>query len=188
VPRIPIRPFPAALVLIATASAVLTCTGASFAGQPPDSRPPQSSGPSSYAAATEPVGAARVLPAVRAEVAPPPWLRRPPAHSGHPHIHRFTTPREIGRHLAAERGWVGEQWTCLDELWTRESNWHVHSENASSGAYGIPQSLPAHKMAVAGSNWRDDAVTQIRWGLSYISAKYGAPCNAWDHSQQEGYY
>jgi hypothetical protein len=76
----------------------------------------------------------------------------------------------------------------LDELWTRESGWHVHNRNHSSGAYGIPQAMPARKMSAAGSDWRDSAATQIRWGLSYIGATYGSPCGAWAHSQQHGYY
>jgi hypothetical protein len=94
----------------------------------------------------------------------------------------------IGYRLAARRGWTGEQWTCLDELWTRESRWHVHVTNESSGAYGIPQALPAEKMAAAGGGWRDSATIQVSWGLSYIAANYGSPCNAWDHSEGHGYY
>ena len=184
-PRIPIRPFLAALVLAGTATAVVTCTGAaaSFAGQPS-----RGSGQSDYAAATGPASTSRVLPSARVVPAPPRPVRRPPVRPRRPSGDRFTSPRATGWQLAADRGWVGEQWTCLDELWTRESNWHVHVENASSGAYGIPQSLPADKMAAAGSDWRDNAVTQIRWGLSYIAATYGSPCSAWDHSQREGYY
>ena len=56
-------------------------------------------------------------------------------------------PRELGQFLAAERGFTGEQWSCLDSLWQRESNWNPHAQNPSSGAYGIPQSLPGSKMA-----------------------------------------
>jgi hypothetical protein len=99
-----------------------------------------------------------------------------------------TDPRIIGERLAAERGWTGGEWSCLDALWTRESNWQVHEENASSGAYGIPQALPASKMASAGSDWADNPVTQIRWGLDYIAGRYGTPCDAWAHSQAYNYY
>jgi hypothetical protein len=97
-------------------------------------------------------------------------------------------PRDLGRLLAAQRGWTGEQWGCLDKLWTRESNWQVTAQNGSSGAYGIPQSLPGRKMATFGSDWRTSARTQIRWGLSYIERSYGTPCAAWHHSQGYGYY
>ena len=98
------------------------------------------------------------------------------------------SPRTLGRLLAADRGWTGAQWDCLDSLWTRESGWKVHAENASSGAYGIPQSLPGRKMAAFGDDWRTSARTQIRWGLHYIANSYGTPCAAWRHSQNYGYY
>ncbi len=48
----------------------------------------------------------------------------------------------------------------------------------SSGAYGIPQALPASKLASAGDDWKDDAATQIKWGLNYIAGRYGSPSAA----------
>lgn len=71
------------------------------------------------------------------------------------------------------------QFQCLERLWTGESNWNPHAENPSSGAYGIPQALPPEKMVTAGSDWRDNAITQVKWGLTYISDRYGTPCDAW---------
>ncbi|HET6672237.1 MAG TPA: hypothetical protein VFG92_02585 [Agromyces sp.] len=85
-------------------------------------------------------------------------------------------------------GWGSEQFRCLDLLWTRESGWRADAYNASSGAYGIPQSLPGSKMAAAGADWRTNAVTQINWGLSYISGRYGSPCSAWAHSEAVNWY
>ncbi|MDX6274133.1 MAG: resuscitation-promoting factor RpfB [Frankiales bacterium] len=112
-----------------------------------------------------------------------------PAHRASRSLQRtHLAPRQLGKLLAAERGWKGEQWSCLDKLWTRESNWQVHAANARSGAYGIPQSLPARKMAAFGDDWRTNARTQIRWGLSYIDRSYGTPCRAWHHSLAHGYY
>jgi len=96
-------------------------------------------------------------------------------------------PRAIGRDMLAQRGW-SLQYDCLDALWTRESNWQVTATNPSSGAYGIPQSLPADKMTVAGADWRTSAATQITWGLDYIGQRYGGPCNAWYHEQTYGWY
>ena len=89
---------------------------------------------------------------------------------------------------AAQRGWTGNDWDCLVKLWTRESSWLWYAENASSGAYGIPQSLPADKMAAFGANYRDDAAVQIDWGLWYIAQRYGSPSVAWQHSEQTGWY
>jgi hypothetical protein len=80
------------------------------------------------------------------------------------------------------------QFSCLDALWNRESGWNLYATNPTSGAYGIPQSLPATKMTSAGSDWRTNATTQIRWGLSYIAAVYGSPCAAWSHEETAGWY
>lgn len=97
-------------------------------------------------------------------------------------------PRDVGRTLAASKGWGGGQFACLDKLWMKESNWKVSAANPSSGAYGIPQSLPGSKMASHGKSWRTDAATQIRWGLDYIEDRYGSPCSAWAHSQAVNWY
>ena len=97
-------------------------------------------------------------------------------------------PRELGEFLAAERGYTGSQWSCLDSLWQRESNWNPFAQNRSSGAYGIPQSLPGSKMATVADDWRTNPATQITWGLNYIEDRYGTPCGAWGHSQNYGWY
>jgi len=97
-------------------------------------------------------------------------------------------PRALGRDLAAARGWGADQFQCLDSLWTRESNWDPYAKNASSGAYGIPQSLPASKMASVGADYLTNPATQITWGLNYIAGRYGTPCGAWGHSQSVGWY
>jgi hypothetical protein len=79
------------------------------------------------------------------------------------------------------------QWGCLLDLWNQESGWIYDAENAS-GAYGIPQALPASKMASAGADYLTDPTTQIRWGLGYITDVYGTPCDAWDHEEADGWY
>ena len=52
-------------------------------------------------------------------------------------------PKAAGRVLAADRGWGASQFSCLDSLWTKESNWRWNANNAGSGAYGIPHRCPA---------------------------------------------
>jgi len=96
-------------------------------------------------------------------------------------------PRAIAQAMLNARG-QGSQFSCLDQLWNRESGWSLTASNASSGAYGIPQSLPGSKMASAGADWQTNAATQITWGLSYIAGRYGSPCAAWAHSQSSGWY
>ncbi|HEY7719213.1 MAG TPA: hypothetical protein VH915_10645 [Pedococcus sp.] len=88
-------------------------------------------------------------------------------------------PRSVARLLLPEHGWDDSQFSCLDQLWEGESNWNYRAENPSSGAYGIPQSLPGSKMGTIAPDWRENPVTQITWGLQYIESSYGSPCNAW---------
>ena len=85
-------------------------------------------------------------------------------------------------------GWGADQFSCLVSLWERESGWNYQAYNASSGATGIPQSLPGNKMASAGADWETNATTQIAWGLGYIASVYGSPCGAWGHSESTGWY
>ena len=95
----------------------------------------------------------------------------------------------LGQQLASAYGWgAGPEWACLDELWTRESGWRMVWNEQGSGAYGIPQALPASKMASAGADYLTNPATQIRWGLSYISSAYGGPCAAWAHEQADSWY
>ncbi len=92
----------------------------------------------------------------------------------------LTDPHQIAQQIAANLfGWTGAEYACFDHIITVESNWSVTATNPSSGAYGLPQSLPASKMASEGSDWRTNPGTQLRWGLRYIQQTYGTPCNAW---------
>ncbi|MFF0306745.1 lytic transglycosylase domain-containing protein [Streptosporangium sp. NPDC004379] len=95
--------------------------------------------------------------------------------------------RALGKQMLESRGW-GDQWGCLERLWTKESGWNERAMNRYSGAYGIPQSLPGSKMASAGGDWQTNPATQIAWGLGYIKGRYGTPCGAWAHSQATGWY
>ena len=97
-------------------------------------------------------------------------------------------PRGIAQELVVSFGWDISEFQCLDKLWTRESHWNPRAENVSSGAYGIPQSLPGSKMASEGDDWRTNPETQIKWGLKYIKGRYQSPCGAWAHSESVGWY
>jgi hypothetical protein len=98
------------------------------------------------------------------------------------------SPQQIAEQMLSQYGWSSSQFSCLDPLWTQESGWNVYAENPSSGAYGIAQALPGSEMASAGSDWESDAATQIRWGLTYITDRYGSPCAAWAHEEADGWY
>lgn len=96
--------------------------------------------------------------------------------------------KKIARRKLKDFGWDDSQFDCLDKLWTRESGWQWNATNPSSGAYGIPQSLPGSKMASAGQDWKTNAATQVKWGLGYIQQRYQSPCGAWAHSEATGWY
>ena len=96
--------------------------------------------------------------------------------------------QEIGKQLAADRGWGDDQFACLLPLWSHESGWRVNAANTSSGAYGIPQALPGSKMASVAGDWQTNPATQITWGLNYIAGRYGDPCGAWSSFQAKGWY
>lgn len=94
----------------------------------------------------------------------------------------------IGTRLAAERGWTGTQMDALKELWSCESSWTTTAGNRESGAYGIPQSLPASKMASHGADYSTNPETQIRWGLDYILSRYKTPRAALDFHYAKNWY
>lgn len=110
----------------------------------------------------------------------------------------FTVPgNEVNNAAAAQHfamvqlasmGFGSSDGFCLIWLWNRESGWRTNAYNASSGAYGIPQSLPGSKMANYAADWRTNYETQVMWGLLYIMGRYGSPCAAWAHSESVGWY
>ena len=98
------------------------------------------------------------------------------------------TAQSIAYNMLSSFGWSPSTYfSCLNNIYTRESGWRYNAENAS-GAYGIPQALPGDKMATAGSDWMTNPATQIRWGLGYIQSRYGDPCSAWSFWEAHGYY
>ena len=90
--------------------------------------------------------------------------------------------------LMDEYGFAEKEYKCLNQLWTKESNWNYKARNKNSGAHGIPQALPATKMNVVSTDWRTNPVTQIRWGLRYISIRYETPCKALSKHKRSNYY
>ena len=99
----------------------------------------------------------------------------------------------IGKMLAATYGWAtGAEWDDLVKLWNQESGWNNKAENPGSGAYGIPQALPASKMPLSArppsQGGSSNATAQISWGLSYIKERYGSPSAAWAHEVANNWY
>ena len=82
-----------------------------------------------------------------------------------------------------------EQYSCLYELWMRESNWRPEAKSKKSSAYGIPQLL--------NSTWKNikvrptrDGYKQVDAGLRYIKHRYGSNgvCKAYAHHLAKGWY
>jgi len=80
-------------------------------------------------------------------------------------------------------GWGMGQFPPLQALWNQESGWSAWAVNPSSGAYGIPQSLGHGHPYNLG-----DYANQVRWGLAYISGRYGSPAAAWAHEVAFNWY
>ena len=100
-----------------------------------------------------------------------------------------TDVHEIARQILDNKFSYGsDQFSCFSWIIHRESNWDIHATNRSSGAYGLPQSLPGSKMASVGSDWRDNPAIQIIWGVQYMKSRYGSPCGAKSHWESAGNY
>ncbi|MFF9057673.1 transglycosylase SLT domain-containing protein [Streptomyces sp. NPDC101213] len=80
------------------------------------------------------------------------------------------------------------QYQCFSNIVDHESSWNYRAVNASSGAYGLFQALPAGKYASAGADWQTNPATQIKWGLNYMNERYGSPCDAWSFWQANHWY
>ena len=76
-------------------------------------------------------------------------------------------------------GWRGEQWRCLNKLWTRESRFDHYAQNPTSSAFGIAQLL--------GERSREPSL-QILRGLRYISVRHGTPCKAYKFALTHRHY
>lgn len=83
---------------------------------------------------------------------------------------------------------AGDQFQCFSNIVNNESSWNYQAVNASSGAYGLFQALPAGKYSSAGADWQTNPATQIKWGLNYMNSRYGSPCQAWSFWSANHWY
>lgn len=109
--------------------------------------------------------------------------------------------------VASHPSWAaGTEWDDWVSLWNQESGWNNLALNASSGAFGIAQSLGHGTAGTAGkygnaygaeyglstasaiSANNGSALPQIQWGIGYIAATYGSPGGAWAHEESAGWY
>lgn len=85
------------------------------------------------------------------------------------------SPKPTGSHENWMRmaGFKPSEYAAIDYIVNHESSWNPQATNPGSGAYGLPQSLPASKLASAGSDWRTNPITQLRWMRDYVNGRYG---------------
>lgn len=79
------------------------------------------------------------------------------------------------KHWMKQAGIPASWYDSINYIVSHESGWRVNATNPSSGAYGLPQSLPGSKMAAAGRDWRTNPITQLKWMKSYVSRYGGGP-------------
>jgi Bacterial regulatory proteins, gntR family len=117
--------------------------------------------------------------------------------AGGPAPHGLTRPVASAQVAAEEAyalsqfgkyGWASNQMPYLIDNWNLESGWNPYADNPSSGAYGIPQSLPASKMGPLALPPVNSWVAQIDWGLNYIKGRYGSPEASDAHEHADHWY
>lgn len=88
-------------------------------------------------------------------------------------------------------------WSAVDYIVSHESGWcatkwegttacpadpiEVYSWDYVYKGYGMCQSTPAIKMAVSGTDWQTNPVTQLQWCSAYAQARYGGWQAAYSH-------
>ncbi len=127
--------------------------------------------------------------------APDPTLAPRPQPTAPIIVAPVATPRASSNPTVAQaQAWAlatlgPTQYACLANIVKHEDGTWSPTRTAPDGAYGIPQALPGTKMAIAGSDWRTDRITQLRWMIfDYIPGRYGTPCGAWSFWQANGWY
>ena len=78
--------------------------------------------------------------------------------------------------LCEEYHLTQEQKNMWSFIIDHESSWNPTNQNASSGAYGLGQALPAGKMAPYGDDYMTNPKTQLKWMYSYMTEgnRYGS--------------
>ena len=119
-------------------------------------------------------------------------------HYDHLHLNGMWGPNDIakggGKVSGGHKNWLKQAGFRANEInaanWivNHESGWNTHATNGSSGAYGLAQALPASKYASAGSDWRSNPLTQLKWMKGYIRGRYGNANSAKAFWQSHNWY
>lgn len=93
------------------------------------------------------------------------------------------SPKGIAWKINLERFGI-ENWESWNLLIEKESGWNPYAINQSSGACGIPQSLPCSKMDC--ERW--DYECQLEWMANYIEDRYETPMKALAFHFEKNWY
>lgn len=94
---------------------------------------------------------------------------------------KVTLPAGSHTDWMAAAGIAESDYGYVDYIVGHESGWAPTKYNyAGSGAYGLCQSLPASKMASAGSDYMTNPITQLRWCNGYAIGRYGSWAGAYN--------
>ncbi|GHD21576.1 hypothetical protein GCM10007147_15140 [Nocardiopsis kunsanensis] len=83
----------------------------------------------------------------------------------------------IAMRMAKDHGWEGQEWSCLDNLWSNVSDFERSTDGDTRGIPGYDPEV--HGDHPPPDDFEASASSQISWGLDYISAEHGTPCVAW---------
>lgn len=90
--------------------------------------------------------------------------------------------------VMAAAGIAKSDYTYVDYIISHESRWNASAMNARSGATGLCQALPGSKMVSAGSDWKTNPVTQLKWCNGYAKGRYGSWANAYSTWTRQKYW
>ena len=106
----------------------------------------------------------------------------------------YKTPayaRWYGKQVATHKyKWSNAQFTCLNNLWTKESHWGYRALGLRKKFLGIPQFYKGNllNMGISVSEFMKTPELQIQIGTAYIKGRYGTPCSAWKHFKKRRWY
>ena len=100
----------------------------------------------------------------------------------------FSDARAAFEQIVADYGIGASEKAMWEYIINRESGFNHYATNASSGAYGLPQSLPGSKMASAGADWQTNPYTQLKWMYGYITSRYRSIAGAYNFWQANHWY
>lgn len=103
----------------------------------------------------------------------------------HQGISNVVTINDDHQLLMFQAGIPEAEWANVEWLVAKESGWNPQAQNRSSGACGLPQSLPCSKLP-QGINTAP--VDQLIWMNNYVVSRYSSWSAAVAHSRSKGWY